>query len=617
MRGYSLLIAVFVIDSSLALVNECNVTYSSSGAIEFVGQVDKFDLEVRTFPQQCSVSKYEIAETENGKILRIARENPGAEYVWEFACNFLNVINYSALQNLTGYPHDFEMNSKEYTNFTQYADCSEEMSRTASEIVRGSRSVLEAGLKLAKWVHNNIDYDIFYGDTIKKASWVFENRKGVCDEYSNLYVALARSLGIPARFVSGTAYTNILDDFGAHAWAEFYAGKWIPVDLTFGQYGTVDASHIATYYSGDAGFRAETITCFGQGSANFPSEPDNYASAECMPKKLFDFDAHLDRNEISDDDYALVTVEIENPYEYYIPLSVKFTRVEKVELVHGDYEDYIILAPFSKSIKNFLIYVQDLPDNYIYTMPINIDIDFAGQENLTLSVEPKKMPKSYEYYLSKISEGLMFTPQMQMSSFAVTNPNYNNSATIDVSVKNTGNDILNLSYQVIVNENVFSSELGELLLNQENEFEITFPITDVGEFEANFAISSGNISLTRNFLVVSAENPNLFINYSGPKEFADSLEFNVSTTICYSGSLLIETPSKKINLWLGNHSLMLNSGYFKPGKNSLKFFIKCTDIYGTEFTLEKEVGLDFNVSGMDAVIAWLKYAFNLLLSLFS
>jgi len=63
---------------------------------------------------------------------------------------------------------------------------------------------------------------------------------------------MSRSLGIPARVVSGYAYTDseevvefVGSHWGGHAWAEVLIDDtWVPFDLTYKQYGYVDASHI-------------------------------------------------------------------------------------------------------------------------------------------------------------------------------------------------------------------------------------------------------------------------------------------------------------------------------------------------------------------------------------
>lgn len=66
----------------------------------------------------------------------------------------------------------------------------------------------------------------------------------ICMEFTDLFIAVARSAGIPAREVNGFAYTenpeiqplSLVNDV-LHAWPEYYdieKGAWIPVDPTWG-----------------------------------------------------------------------------------------------------------------------------------------------------------------------------------------------------------------------------------------------------------------------------------------------------------------------------------------------------------------------------------------------
>ena len=58
---------------------------------------------------------------------------------------------------------------------------------------------------------------------------------------------MARSLGLPARLVSGLAYSGA--SFGGHAWVEVYVGEWIELDPTWGT-NFVDATHIRNSANG-------------------------------------------------------------------------------------------------------------------------------------------------------------------------------------------------------------------------------------------------------------------------------------------------------------------------------------------------------------------------------
>jgi len=109
----------------------------------------------------------------------------------------------------------------------------------------------------------------------------------------------------------------------------------------------------------------------------------------------------------------------------------------------------------------------------------------------------------------------------------------------------------------------------------------------------------------------------MYITYDGSFWFDESLEFNVSTTVCDTGTFTVKTPTKDFNLWLGDHSLEFKSSYFKPGNNTLTFSIICIDQYGTTFDHEKEVKIEYKTYGLNSLLAWIKYIWNLLVGLFS
>ena len=58
---------------------------------------------------------------------------------------------------------------------------------------------------------------------------------GDCGQFAYLFIALCRSVGIPARLVAGWQTTDD-SEWGYHAWAECFIPKygWVPADLTEG-----------------------------------------------------------------------------------------------------------------------------------------------------------------------------------------------------------------------------------------------------------------------------------------------------------------------------------------------------------------------------------------------
>ena len=79
---------------------------------------------------------------------------------------------------------------------------------------------------------------------------VFEHKRGVCQDFAHLMIALSRVVGIPARYVSGYFYMEKAvsgtahDNAASHAWVEcFLPGiGWVGYDPTHNR--RVDASYI-------------------------------------------------------------------------------------------------------------------------------------------------------------------------------------------------------------------------------------------------------------------------------------------------------------------------------------------------------------------------------------
>ncbi|GAB4295925.1 MAG: hypothetical protein Kow0090_10940 [Myxococcota bacterium] len=114
-----------------------------------------------------------------------------------------------------------------------------EIAATAKEIVGDEKEALKAAIKISGWVHANLAKENVVG--VPSAVEVLKNRIGDCNEHSTLFVALARSAGIPARIASGVV--SMGGSFFYHAWAEAFVGEWLSIDPTFDQI-PADVSHL-------------------------------------------------------------------------------------------------------------------------------------------------------------------------------------------------------------------------------------------------------------------------------------------------------------------------------------------------------------------------------------
>jgi len=121
-----------------------------------------------------------------------------------------------------------------------------EIDDMAKKIVGDEKDDREKARLLYEWVSKKIRYDkVKAAIVLENPSRVnsgsiitFEERTGVCFDYSCLYVSMCRAAGLEVRLVSGLGYSG--ETWGEHVWNQVYYPKedrWINVDTTFGNSG--------------------------------------------------------------------------------------------------------------------------------------------------------------------------------------------------------------------------------------------------------------------------------------------------------------------------------------------------------------------------------------------
>ena len=104
------------------------------------------------------------------------------------------------------------------------------------------RPVLEAALALTARIFHNFRFDPRATDVTTPVDEVLRKRAGVCQDFAHLQLAALRSLGVPARYVSGYLETapppgmaRLIGADASHAWVSVFCGDeagWIDVDPT-------------------------------------------------------------------------------------------------------------------------------------------------------------------------------------------------------------------------------------------------------------------------------------------------------------------------------------------------------------------------------------------------
>jgi transglutaminase-like putative cysteine protease len=121
----------------------------------------------------------------------------------------------------------------------------------ARQVTRGKKTDLARARALYDHVIEKLRY-AKYGPGWGRGDAVYacDVRTGNCSDFHAYFIALARAIGLPARFAIGAAIPSERNDGGIdgyHCWAEFYAdGKWVPVDVSEADKN----SRLADYYFG-------------------------------------------------------------------------------------------------------------------------------------------------------------------------------------------------------------------------------------------------------------------------------------------------------------------------------------------------------------------------------
>jgi transglutaminase-like putative cysteine protease len=121
-----------------------------------------------------------------------------------------------------------------------------------------SRPILEAALDLTRRICEEFAFDPTATDVSTPIARVLKQKRGVCQDFAHLQIACFRSLGLPARYVSG--YINTVPPPGqpkltgadaSHAWVSLYCDGvgWIDLDPTNNM--TAGREHIVVAWGRD------------------------------------------------------------------------------------------------------------------------------------------------------------------------------------------------------------------------------------------------------------------------------------------------------------------------------------------------------------------------------
>ncbi|MBU3941611.1 MAG: transglutaminase-like domain-containing protein, partial [Nanoarchaeota archaeon] len=435
--------------------------------------------------------------------------------------------------------------SVKYIKPTENIDLNENIIRIASGLAEGEDDLYAITHKIAEWVSKNIEYDLKYGTSTEKASWVLKNRIGTCDEFSSLFIALCRSLGIPARYVSGIAYSNIpeLEGFGNHAWADVYFpdNGWVPFDPTYGEFGFVNPSHIKLKISADSG---NTSTSYEWRGHDFDVVAEKLDISAALKKTdgiknpLISIKADVLKNSIGFGSYNLVEATIDNLNNYYVPITLRLSAPIEMDVI--DNKKNILLKPNEiKKIYWIVRLTENLKRNYVYTLPITV------YELSNISSTSSVESKFGDLILTKheIDEILKAEAEEKLKTYSreinlKCNPDkeeyyINETVLANCFIKNTGNIFLN-NIKICLENDCKILSLG---ISQEKNINLSTKPKSLGKKQAVIKAKNDQVSKTSYLDYNVLDYPNITItDLSYPAEVLFNKGYSVSFMLNKSSS---------------------------------------------------------------------------------
>tara|TARA_Y100000310_G_C20700825_1_gene829719 strand:+ start:4283 stop:6205 length:1923 start_codon:yes stop_codon:yes gene_type:complete len=414
-----------------------------------------------------------------------------------------------------------------YTQAAENIEITDSIREQANEIVEGEIDLYTAVYLLADWTKTNIEYDLntLTAKAALPSSWVLENREGVCDEMTSLFISMARSVGIPARFVSGSVYTNLDYTFGNHGWAEVYfpGEGWVPYDPTFGHYGWVDPSHIALSKTKDSAEPAVTFTWRASDISIDSSELAPRIAILSQGSKLepiYELKIEPLENNVAPGSYVPFKVTTKTPYSKFTSNTLTITTAPGLT---EDNSKSVLLEPNSEKSTYWIAEIdENTAPGFTYTTTLTAIDLFGSEAEATVNYAEGNKRITKEEAEATINlllkqESKTYSEDISLDCDPSKDYYYNDeTGEIICNLKNTGNKALEnieicfkecekvslgIAEEKVVKFTVIPDNLPEerKVIAKVNDIELIKPISFNVFEEANLRITNVDIPETANY----------------------------------------------------------------------------------------------------------------------
>ncbi|HEY5632123.1 MAG TPA: transglutaminase family protein [Burkholderiaceae bacterium] len=166
-------------------------------------------------------------------LVEVAARAPASGAVsppWEIVCD-----------DAAGGPHARRYELAQYLAPSPFAPLLPGAAEFGRRAFEPGRPWLQALQGLARLIHGEFEFDPVATTVSTPVTTLLENRRGVCQDFAHLMVSALRSLGLPARYVSGYILTTpppgkprLVGADASHAWVSAWCPGlgWVDADPT-------------------------------------------------------------------------------------------------------------------------------------------------------------------------------------------------------------------------------------------------------------------------------------------------------------------------------------------------------------------------------------------------
>jgi hypothetical protein len=405
---------------------------------------------------------------------------------------------------------------------TDYTKSNPQIAQTAYETAYGLDDIQKIFM-LTGWVYNNVKYDNEAKSFMQTAAWTYQNRKGACDEFSNLLVSMLNELGCSPRYVVGFAYS---ENWGQHGWVEVdYQGKTLSLDPTWLE-SPVDSTHIKVADLPDSNLSEHVEVKGGQITIDWNKEEPEIKVISHKESPKINITATLIPENSTSNSYSLLTTQFTSIPECMLTaVNVKSCAMQSTTSFLSIPKNREMLAFCGSHREQWFLKTPQTESSMVYTCPVII-YGGGAEKTATVTVSADARKK----LSTRVNSQNIFTPGQVFQVESVTeNSGY---STEDVTVY--------VFFQGLAQNKDFSIKPGE---SASIKWTLKAPAKP-GNHEITVFSSTGELT-ARNITVISQRRGQIDnISVPGKAMVGEPLTINITVKAISSFTGTLKTTSE-------------------------------------------------------------------------